>query len=74
MSFEKLIRIPNDRIGALIGRSGSVKSSIETACCVSLEIDGSTGEVSVRSDGDIEKIQPFKALEIVTGNRQGLLT
>ena len=71
MSFEKLIRIPNDRIGALIGKSGSVKSSIETACCVSLEIDGSTGEVFVRSDGNIEKIQPFKALEIVTAIGRG---
>ncbi len=29
MSFEKLIRIPNDRIGALIGKSGNVKSAIE---------------------------------------------
>ena len=29
MSFEKLIRIPNDRIGALIGKAGNVKSSIE---------------------------------------------
>jgi len=25
MSFEKLIRIPTDRIGALIGKSGKVK-------------------------------------------------
>ena len=29
MSFEKLIRIPNDRIGSLIGKAGNVKSSIE---------------------------------------------
>ena len=29
MSFEKLIRIPTDRIGALIGKSGQIKSKIE---------------------------------------------
>jgi len=29
MSFEKLIRIPEDRIGALIGKSGKIKSKIE---------------------------------------------
>ena len=40
MSFEKLIRIPNDRIGALIGKSGNVKSSIEKSCYVSIDIDG----------------------------------
>nr|AIE93228.1 hypothetical protein [uncultured marine thaumarchaeote AD1000_33_B07] len=29
MSFEKLIRIPEDRIGVLIGKSGNTKSEIE---------------------------------------------
>ena len=29
MSFEKLIRIPEDRIGVLIGKSGKIKSKIE---------------------------------------------
>ena len=33
MSFEKLIRIPNDRIAVLIGKSGNVKSKIETSSC-----------------------------------------
>ena len=32
MSFEKLIRIPNDRIAVLIGKSGNVKSKIENSC------------------------------------------
>jgi len=38
MSFEKLIRIPIDRIGVLIGKSGQIKSKIEQACSVKLEI------------------------------------
>ena len=71
MSFEKLIRIPNDRIAVLIGKSGNVKSKIETMCCVSLEIDGDTGEVFIKSQGDVEKIQPFKAMEIVTAIGRG---
>ena len=29
MSFEKLIRIPNDRIGVVIGKSGKTKKIIE---------------------------------------------
>ncbi len=45
MIFEKLIRIPNDRIGSLIGKSGNVKSTIEKSCYVSIDIDGDTGEV-----------------------------
>ena len=71
MSFEKLLRIPNERIAVLIGKSGSVKSKIEQSCHVSLDIDGETGEVFIKSKGDIEKIQPFKAMEIVTAIGRG---
>jgi len=71
MSFEKLIRIPNDRIAVLIGKSGNVKSKIEELCHVSLDIDGETGEVFITSGDNVEKIQPFKAMEIVTAIGRG---
>lgn len=71
MSFEKLIRIPSDRVGVLIGKSGNVKSKIEESCYVSLDIDGDTGEVFIRTQGDVDKIQPFKAMEIVTAIGRG---
>ena len=71
MSFEKLIRIPNDRIAVLIGKSGNVKSQIEKLCHVSLDIDGDTGEVLIKSHGDVENFSPFKAMEIVTAIGRG---
>ena len=71
MSFEKSIRIPADRIAVLIGKSGITKSKIETSCHVSLEIDGDAGEVLLESKGDVEKIQPFKAIEIITAIGRG---
>ena len=71
MSYEKLLRIPNDRIAVLIGKLGSVKSKIEELCFVSLDIDGDTGEVLIKSVGDVEKMQPFKAMEIVTAIGRG---
>ena len=71
MSFEKIIRVPNDRIAVLIGKSGNVKSKIEQLCHVSLDIDGNTGEVLLKSLGDVEKIQAFKAMEIVTAIGRG---
>ena len=71
MSFEKIIRIPNDRIAVLIGKSGNVKLKIEELCYVSLDIDGNTGEVLIKSQGNVEKIQPFKATEIVTAIGRG---
>ncbi len=71
MIFEKLIRIPNDRIAVLIGKSGSVKSKIEQICYVTLDVDGDTGEVLIKSIDDVEKVEPFKAMEIVTAISRG---
>ena len=71
MSFEKLIRIPTDRIGVLIGKSGKIKSQIENACSVKLEINSETGETLISGVGKVENIQPFKAVEIVTAIGRG---
>ncbi len=71
MSFEKLIRIPVDRIGALIGKSGQIKSKIEQACSVKIEIDSETGETMISGIGKIDDIQPFKAMEIVMAIGRG---
>ena len=45
MNFEKLVRIPEDRIGVLIGKSGKTKMEIEKRCLVKLEIDSHVGEI-----------------------------
>lgn len=71
MSFDKIVRIPVDRVGALIGKSGKVKAQIEKTCSVKLEIDSESGEVEIVTDGDVEKIQPFKAVELVTAIGRG---
>ncbi len=71
MSFEKIIRIPADRVGALIGKSGKVKSQIEKHCLVKLIIDSETGEIEIKSDGAIDQIRPFKAVEIITAIGRG---
>ena len=36
-----------------------------------LDIDGDTGDVLIHSKGDVEKFQPFKAMEIVTAIARG---
>ena len=71
MSFEKLIRIPEDRVGVLIGKSGATKSKIEKTCSVKLDIDSKNGEVEVLGNVADEKFQVFKALEIVTAVGRG---
>jgi len=71
MSFEQTIKVPRDRIGALIGKSGKVKSMIEEACGVKLHIDSEYGDVTVRNSAKPEDMQPFKAVEIVTAIAKG---
>ena len=71
MSFEKLIRIPEDRIGVLIGKSGNIKLEIEKKCSVSLEIDSNSGEIHIHGSENIIDIQPFKAMEIVMAIGRG---
>jgi len=71
MSFEQTIKVPRDRIGVLIGKSGKVKSAIEEACWVKLEIDSEYGDVTVRNSAKPEEMQPFKAVEIVTAIAKG---
>ena len=71
MSYEKLIRIPTDRIGALIGKSGNTKKLIEKKCSVNLNIDSQGGEVMITSENVGESIEPFKAVEIVSAIGRG---
>jgi len=45
------IRIPKERIGALIGKSGKEKKRLEGLSGVKLEIDSESGEVEVQGHG-----------------------
>ena len=69
MSFEKLLRIPLDRVGVLIGRKGETKARIEEACAVTLLVDGQSGEVTVRSN--TVEADPFKASNVVEAIARG---
>lgn len=71
MSYEKIIRIPTERIGSLVGKSGEAKTRIEKACSVDIEIDGSSGEVQVHGKLTDETSEPFKAVEIITAIGRG---
>ena len=52
MMFEKVVRIPHERVAVLIGRRGSVKSQIERRCGVAISVDGETGEVMIRASDE----------------------
>jgi len=70
VSYEKTIRIPVERVAALIGKKGESKKRLEETCHVSLEIESESGEVSVKS-ASIEESDPFKAMSVVEAVGRG---
>ena len=71
MSFEQIIRVPKDRIGALVGKDGIVKNELEKMCFINISIDSETGIVNITSKDDVNKIEPFKAKNIITAISRG---
>lgn len=71
MSFQHNIKIPKDRIGALIGRRGKIKQQIEKRCGVEIEIDSETGDASISSSRPVEQMEAFRAVEVISAIARG---
>jgi ribosomal RNA assembly protein len=71
MSFQHSIKIPKERIGALIGKRGKVKQQIEKRCGVSIEIDSETGDAFVSMTKPAEQMEAFRAIEVITAISRG---
>ena len=76
MAFDgvfKTVRVPRDRIGSIVGKSGQVKTEIESKCNVYLDVDGETGDVSIKLKDKNSLLQSgiFKASEIILAISKG---
>jgi ribosomal RNA assembly protein len=63
------IKIPEERVGVLIGPDGSMKSLVEEKSKSSLEIDSETGTVTIESPGD--PLQAMRAMDFVRAIGRG---
>lgn len=57
----RMVKMPADRLGALIGPAGSVKANIERRARVRLSIDSDSGEVEI---AETKKTNPLKVLQV----------
>lgn len=57
----RLVKVPQDRVGALIGPQGSVKATLERRARVRLTIDSQSGEVEIQ---ETKKTDPLRALQV----------
>jgi ribosomal RNA assembly protein len=71
MSFQHTIKIPKERIGALIGKGGRVKQRIEKRCGVKIEIDSETGDTVIMDNKSADHLEAFRAVEAITAISRG---
>ena len=65
------LKIPDDRIGVLIGTEGETKRRIEELAGVSIEVDSESGAVSVTRGEDADPVRSLKGPRIVKAIARG---
>jgi ribosomal RNA assembly protein len=66
------IRIPRERIGALVGPQGTIKKSIEEKLSVELQIDSETGDVNVVMGENVtDPSMLFRAKDVIAAVGRG---
>jgi len=70
MSFEQKVRVPVERVGAVVGKEGVTKRNLEEELGIQLIIDSKEGLVTVRSQG-LEGTDPFIALRVIEAIGRG---
>ncbi len=70
MSFEQAVRIPIERVGAVIGKEGGTKRFLEEEMGVKLDVDSREGLVTVRADSAL-KTDPFTATRVIEAIGRG---
>ncbi|MDG6916580.1 MAG: RNA-binding protein [Nitrososphaerota archaeon] len=70
MSFEQVVRIPVDRVGAVIGKEGATKRYLESEMSVTLQVDGKEGLVLLKSESAVGA-DPFSATRVIEAIGRG---
>jgi ribosomal RNA assembly protein len=65
--MEEIVRIPEERIGVLIGPGGSVKKKIEKMTKATIEVNSEDGEVIVNGEGE----KYFQAIDVIKAIARG---
>jgi len=70
LSFEQVVRIPVERLGAVIGKEGATKRFLEGEMGVRLSVDSKEGIVTIRSDSAL-RTDPFSATRVIEAIGRG---
>jgi ribosomal RNA assembly protein len=70
LNFERIVRVPLDRVAVIIGKDGTVREKFEKACGVQMKIDSESGAVTIVAESIIEG-DPLKAVSLVEAVGRG---
>jgi ribosomal RNA assembly protein len=70
VSFEQVVRIPVERVGAVIGKEGATKKFLESEMGVKLSVDSREGLVTVRAESAL-KTDPFSSTRVIEAIGRG---
>lgn len=71
MSNVRSLKIPHDRIGAIIGKKGKTKEKIEEKCNIRIEIDGESGDVTVTPNDRLDIMSISKGIDVIDAISKG---
>ena len=63
------VKIPNDRIGAIIGKHGDTRKNLEKLLNVTLEVDSRDGLVTITNEEDA--LAEIRSMEIIKAIGRG---
>jgi ribosomal RNA assembly protein len=70
MSFEQVVRIPIERVGAVIGKEGATKKSLEGELGVRLTVNSKEGLVTLKAESALNA-DPFTATRVIEAIGRG---
>jgi ribosomal RNA assembly protein len=70
VSYEQVVRIPVERVGAVIGREGGTKRFLEEQMGVRLSVDSKEGLVTIKADSALQA-DPFAATRVIEAIGRG---
>ena len=64
-------KIPKERIGAIIGKSGKIKELLERECRITLKVDSENGNIVVIANEETDVVGVTKVLQVVQAIGRG---
>jgi len=65
------LKVPKDRVGALIGKKGETKQMIEERTGILIDVDSETGEVTIDTEKANDPVMGLKVMEFIRAIGRG---